>query len=140
MVPVVDSTVNDGASSPIKGIRKFRLSAFLSRLAILPSRVNKFARENIFHAKLSCVTIVIRIKVVKKQLLPEIRQIKHMKNTDHFIPVRGDQCPRFIQVRFKQSVHNCFAFAVALHVDLSVELFNILPLVEFIGIHKLDKI
>ena len=38
------------------------------------------------------------------------------------------------------SIHNCLAFAIALHLYLAVELFNILPFVEFIGIHELDVI
>jgi hypothetical protein len=46
-------------------------------LAILPSCVNKFARENMFNTKLNCLIIVIRVKLVKKTnqnkpfLLPE---------------------------------------------------------------------
>jgi hypothetical protein len=38
-----------------------------------------------------------------------------------------------------QSFHNCIAFAVALHVNLAVELFNIPALVEFIRIHERDS-
>ncbi len=55
MVPAVDSVVNDGACSPIKGIRKFLTSVFRRDLDILSYCVNKFAKENMFIAKSYCL-------------------------------------------------------------------------------------
>ena len=43
-------------------------------------------------------------------------------------------------VRLRLLFPDCLAFAIALHIYLVVDLFNILPLVEFIGIAELDKI
>ena len=47
MVPAVDSAVNDGALSPINGMRKF-LSSFLGKdLTLLSDCLNKFVNKNI---------------------------------------------------------------------------------------------
>jgi hypothetical protein len=41
MVPSVDKAVNDGACSPIKGMRMFRFPALLNGLPMLPPCLNK---------------------------------------------------------------------------------------------------
>lgn len=51
MVPAVDRAVNDGACSPIKGMRKFLTSALFNGLLILPPSLNKFVNENIFDSE-----------------------------------------------------------------------------------------
>jgi len=68
MVPAVDSVVNDGAFSPIKGIRKFLALVFPVGLSELPARVNKFVYENISFTKLNCSVNAILRPIHLKEL------------------------------------------------------------------------
>jgi len=69
MIPVVVSVVNDGAFSPIKGIRKFLVTFFLRDWVILPICVRTFPNENMFKAYLNCLIIVISVKQAEGFLL-----------------------------------------------------------------------